>query len=78
MNDKQTFGEAIGMTDAQINELSEKCSVISFRVTFGDLEFYSEIAEVLKKEFSYNELLMLSMEYIVLMTERIIDKNENL
>jgi hypothetical protein len=74
MKNQETFSEALGLSDYQINNLSDKCSELSVELSIGSITLKSDIANNLKENFSYNELLMLSTEYIVMVTEKLLHK----
>jgi hypothetical protein len=74
----QTFAEALGFTPEQVEQLSDKCSDISAQYCIGCISLKSEVSQILKEKFSYNELLMLSTEYILMVTNKLIEKNDRL
>lgn len=73
-HDKECFRESLGFDKNDIEEMNKKLAKTS-QIMLLDQPKQSELCEHIAKEFSYNELLLMSTMYIVDRTAQIIGEN---
>jgi len=73
-HDKNCFRESLGFDAKDIEEMNIKLAKTS-QIMLLDQPKQSELCEHIAKEFSYNELLLMSTMYIVDKTAQIIEEN---